>query len=109
MFLAGHFHVASEFLQGMNSDIENLDSHVILLKYLADANEVQVAIGHVKKVRETSPSMLRAIVTKLVAASHSSPSRSEPILSWLQAVGEKCLDGADEFWKDLRGSYAGYL
>lgn len=105
----GHFRVASDFLHGMNSDIRNVDSHVVLLKYLADANEVQLGIEHAKKVRETSPSLLRSIVNKVVAASHSSSSRSEPFLSWLQSAGEKCLDGTDNFRKDLHGSYAGYL
>ncbi|GKV26127.1 hypothetical protein SLEP1_g35478 [Rubroshorea leprosula] len=104
----GHFHVASKLLHGLNTDIGSSDSHVVLLKSLADAKEVQLAIEHMKKVQETSPSKLQAISAKL-AVSLSSTSRSEPILLLLQAIGEKCLDGKNDVWKEMHGSSAGYF
>lgn len=63
------------------------DSHVILLKCLADAKEVPSAIEHIKRVKKSSPSMLRVISTELLI-SLSSSSKPEPILQMLQAMQE---------------------
>lgn len=84
---AGLFPAASKLLCGLTFDIAHSSSHVILLKYLADAGEVPIAIEHVKWVRETSPSMLQMISAKL-SASLSSSSKPELILGLLQKVQE---------------------
>ncbi|KAJ4729495.1 Pentatricopeptide repeat-containing protein [Melia azedarach] len=87
----GHFLVAAKLLRGLATDIGHSDAHVILLKCLADAREVQIAIEHIKWIRETSPSMLQVISTELLA-SLSSSSQPEPILQLLHALHERCLD-----------------
>lgn len=89
---AGHFLVATKLLCGLSSDLGHSDSHVILLKSLADAREVEMAIEHIKWVRESSPTMLQEISTELFASLPSSlPSSSypEPILLLLHALQEK--------------------
>lgn len=86
---AGLFPAASKLLCGLTYDIAHSSSHVILLKCLADAGEVPIAVEHIKWVRETSPSMLQMISTELLA-SLSSPSTPEPVLQVLQTVREMC-------------------
>lgn len=88
---AGHFLVATKLLRGLSSDLGHSDSHVILLKSLADAREVEMAIEHIKWIQESSPTMLQEISAELFA-SLSSSSYPEPILLLLHALQEKCLD-----------------
>lgn len=89
MILAGHFHAASRLLCGIVSDIEQSNSHVILLKCLLEVAEIPVAIEHITSVGKNSASMLPAICNKLVA-SVSSLSKAEPLLQFLQAMQERC-------------------
>lgn len=91
MLLAGHFLVAVKFLHGLAPDMGHSESHVILLKCLADAREIQVAIEHIKWLQKTSPSILQVIATEL-SALLSSLSQPEPILQLLQAVQENSLN-----------------
>ncbi|KAK9272952.1 hypothetical protein L1049_003331 [Liquidambar formosana] len=51
----GHFLAASELLSGLSDDIRHSDSHVILLKCLADAREISIAIKHIKQVADSCP------------------------------------------------------
>lgn len=83
----GLFLAASKLLCGISHDVTQSDSHVTLLKYLADAEEIPVAIEHIKWVRQTSPSMLQIISAELLA-SLSSSSRPEPTLQLLQTIRE---------------------
>ncbi|XP_008231088.1 PREDICTED: pentatricopeptide repeat-containing protein At5g14080 isoform X2 [Prunus mume] len=84
---AGFFLDASKLLCGLSNDVAQSDSHVILLKYLADAKEIPVAIEHVKWVRQTSPSMLQIVSAELLA-SLSSSSRLEPTRQLVQTIQE---------------------
>ena len=84
---AGHFLAASKLLCSVTCDIRHSDSHVILLKCLADSREVPIAIEHIERVRKDSPSTLQVICTELLA-SLSSCSKSEAILQLLQAINE---------------------
>ncbi|KAK6280347.1 hypothetical protein POUND7_020614 [Theobroma cacao] len=103
----GQFLVASKLLCGLSSDIIHSDSHVVMLKCLADAKEIQFAIQHIQWIQETSPSMLQTIFTKL-AASLSSTSRPDSIEQLLQAIQEKCLlDSNMHSWKDTSGAHTG--
>ncbi|XP_068334650.1 pentatricopeptide repeat-containing protein At5g14080 [Pyrus communis] len=83
----GLFLAASKLLCGISHDVTESDSHVTLLKYLADAEEIPVAIEHIKWVRQTAPSMLQIISAELLA-SLSSSSRPEPTLQLLQTIRE---------------------
>ncbi|XP_062105404.1 pentatricopeptide repeat-containing protein At5g14080 [Humulus lupulus] len=87
----GLFLAASELLCRLEYDPLHSDSHVILLKCLANAEEVPIAIKHMKWVQETSSSMLQVISAELSASVSSSP-KPEPILQLLKATEENlCL------------------
>nr|KYP44006.1 Pentatricopeptide repeat-containing protein At5g14080 family [Cajanus cajan] len=81
----GHLTSASKLLCSLNHDIGHAESHVILLKCLADAQEIPIAIEHLKWVQEKSPSMLQDICTGLLA-SLSSATCPEPMLEFLQRI-----------------------
>lgn len=101
MLHAGHFLAASELLSGLSDDIRHSDSHVILLKCLADAREISIAIKHIKQVADSSPSMLQTISTELFASFSSSSSKPEPILQLFQAMQEECLVSNNDIMKFL--------
>ncbi|KAK9037218.1 hypothetical protein V6N11_022137 [Hibiscus sabdariffa] len=84
----GQFLVASKLLCVLNTDIAHSDTHVAMLKWLADAKEIQFAINHIQRVRETSLLTLQAIFSKLVTTV-SSTSRSDSIGQLLHAIKEK--------------------
>ncbi|MBA0842240.1 hypothetical protein Goarm_002082 [Gossypium armourianum] len=85
----GQFPVASKLLCVLNSDIAHSDTHVVMLKWLADAKEIQLAIKHIQRVRGTSPSILQAIFSKLAASvsSTSGPNSTEQLLQAIQEEG----------------------
>ncbi|XP_020533505.1 pentatricopeptide repeat-containing protein At5g14080 [Jatropha curcas] len=83
----GQFLLASQLLCSLPDGVGNSDSHVVLLKCLADADEVPLAIEHVKQVRGLSPSMLQVIYTELLALLSSS-SKPETISCLLQSLCE---------------------
>ncbi|KAE8021300.1 hypothetical protein FH972_007204 [Carpinus fangiana] len=83
----GHFEAASKLLCDLTCDIGHPDSHVILLKCLADAREYTAAIEHIKQVGKASPSMLQDIFSELLV-SLSSSSKPEPISQLLHAMQE---------------------
>lgn len=103
MCYAGYFLVASKFLCDLSHDVGHLDAHVVLLKCLADSEEVPIAVEHVKQIRGNSPSILQVICTKLLAFSSSS-SNPEPILRLLQALSQECvisIDSGNDSWKHV--------
>ncbi|CAK9183711.1 unnamed protein product [Ilex paraguariensis] len=96
----GHFLAASKLLRDCTSDIGDSDSHVILLKCLADAREVPIAIEHIKWIGDESPLMLYAICTELLA-SHSSSSKPDPTMQLIQAMQEKRLVSKNDSRQDM--------
>ncbi|XP_059598829.1 pentatricopeptide repeat-containing protein At5g14080 isoform X2 [Vitis vinifera] len=96
----GNFLFASKLLCGLTYDVGHSDSHVIFLKYLADASEISTAIEHIKWVGDTLPSMLPTISTELFALLASS-SKPEPILQMLLAMQEKSPLPYNDSWKEL--------
>lgn len=85
VFHAGHLTDASNLLCGLNHDIGRAELHVILLKCLADSQEIRIAIEHLNWVQEKSPSMLQDICTGLLGAL-SSATCPDPILQFLQRI-----------------------
>lgn len=81
----GHLPDASKLLCSLNHDIGHAESHVILLECLADAQEIPIAIEHLKWVQEKSPAMLQDICSGLLA-SLSSAACPEPLLQFLQQI-----------------------
>ncbi|XP_014523859.1 pentatricopeptide repeat-containing protein At5g14080 [Vigna radiata var. radiata] len=81
----GHHMAASKLLCSLNHDIGCAESHIILLKSLSDAQEIPIAIEHLKWVQEKSPLILRDICTALLD-SLSSATCPEPMLQFLQRI-----------------------
>lgn len=81
---AGLYPAASGLLCRLSFNVARSDSHVVLLKCLADAKEIPVAIEHIKWIRQASPSMLQTISNELASVS-SSPT-PEPISQLLQTI-----------------------
>ncbi|XP_061339104.1 pentatricopeptide repeat-containing protein At5g14080 [Gastrolobium bilobum] len=81
----GHLMAASKLLCSLNHDMGHAQSHLTLLKYLADAKEIPIAIEHLTWVQERSPSMVQDICAGLLA-SLSSATCPEPILQFLQRI-----------------------
>ncbi|KAJ8752541.1 hypothetical protein K2173_004829 [Erythroxylum novogranatense] len=96
----GQYLVASNFLSGLTYDIGHSDSHLVLLKHLAEAEEVPIAIDHLRRVHANSPSILREIVSELLAFLSSS-SKPEPVLHLLQVMRDQCLDPNNDTFKYL--------
>ncbi|KAA8548252.1 hypothetical protein F0562_004487 [Nyssa sinensis] len=84
----GHFLAASRLLCGFTNDMGHSDSHVLFLKCLVDAREIQIAIEHIKWTGDNAPLMLQGICSELLG-SLSSSSKPELILQLLQSVQEK--------------------
>ncbi|MED6217958.1 hypothetical protein PIB30_022576 [Stylosanthes scabra] len=81
----GYLMDASKLLCNLNNDIENTEAHVVLLKCLAEAKEIPIAIEHLKWIKQKSPLMLQDICAGLLA-SISSATFPEPILELLQKI-----------------------
>ncbi|EEF49404.1 pentatricopeptide repeat-containing protein, putative [Ricinus communis] len=96
----GQFLAATKLLCGPAHDIGHSDSHVVLLKCLADAEEMSIAVEHIKQIREASSLMLQVISSEL-SALLSSSSKSESILFLLEAISDKCIESNDEPWKHV--------
>jgi hypothetical protein len=84
-FRAGHMTAASKLLCSLGHDIGRGESHVVLLKCLADTRQSPIAIEHLRWIQDKSPSMLHDICTGLLA-SLSVSKCPEPILQFLQSM-----------------------
>ncbi|XP_071703046.1 pentatricopeptide repeat-containing protein At5g14080 [Rutidosis leptorrhynchoides] len=80
----GQFRVASDLVHDYTSTF-NSESHMMLLKCLADAGEIDVAIEHMTKVGQLSPSMLHELRVELLS-SLSSSSKSQKILELVRVI-----------------------
>ncbi|GAU23198.1 hypothetical protein TSUD_172260 [Trifolium subterraneum] len=80
-----HLTAASKLLCSLGHDIGSAESHVVLLKCLADARQSPIAIEHLRWVQDKLPSMLQDICTGLLA-SLSVSKCPEPILQFLQRM-----------------------
>ncbi|CAN1341971.1 Pentatricopeptide repeat-containing protein At5g14080 [Linum perenne] len=88
------FLLSCKVLQGLSNDIGHTDSHVVLMKCLAEANEFRAAAEHVKWIQDTSPSMFHTIVSE-VSASLSSSINPGLLQQLVQAMSEQGVDFRD--------------
>ncbi|KAG2285590.1 hypothetical protein Bca52824_045194 [Brassica carinata] len=68
-----------------NEHLEHTSAHVVLLKCVADAKEVEVGIKHMKWIKEVSPSLVHTICSDL-SASFCSSSDPDSILPFIRAL-----------------------
>ncbi|KAK1281609.1 Pentatricopeptide repeat-containing protein [Acorus calamus] len=97
---AGDFKAASKTLCDLPPDVENSASHVILLKSLVDAADVNTAINHVDWIRENSDWKFEAISTQLIASLSTCPD-PEPLIQLLRVMHEKGVVSDAGLWRDL--------
>ncbi|XP_008777847.1 pentatricopeptide repeat-containing protein At5g14080 isoform X1 [Phoenix dactylifera] len=100
----GNFGAASSVIHGLPSNIENSDSHVILLKSLTDAGEVEMAIKHIEWVGNNSPFKLQAILDELLSSLSTAPNL-EPILQLLRTMHDHGLVSDNSPWANLLDGY----
>ncbi|KAG7555209.1 Pentatricopeptide repeat [Arabidopsis suecica] len=80
----GHFSEASQLLRE-KEHLEHTMAHVVLLKCVADAKEVEIGIRHMKWIKEVSPSLVHTISSDLLA-SFCSSSDPDSILPFIRAI-----------------------
>ncbi|ESQ41369.1 hypothetical protein EUTSA_v10012953mg [Eutrema salsugineum] len=80
----GHFAEASQLLR-KREHLEHTGAHVVLLKCVADAKEVEIGIRHMKWIKEVSPSLVHTISSDLLA-SFCSSSDPDSILPFIHAL-----------------------
>lgn len=59
-------------LCGWYNDVKYANSHAMMLKCMADAGELALAIEHMKWASDNSPSVLHAVIAELLASLSSS-------------------------------------
>ncbi|XP_068665629.1 pentatricopeptide repeat-containing protein At5g14080 [Aristolochia californica] len=97
----GKFSVALKVMQGLSSsDIDDSNSHVTLLKSLAESGEINVGINHIKWVRINQPWKLQRITNKLVQ-SLSFSLKMEPTLRLLHAMHQIGIAFENDSWINL--------
>lgn len=80
----GHFGEASKLLRE-REHLEHTSAHVVLLKCVADAKEVEIGIRHMKWIKEVSPSLVGAISSDMLG-SFCSSSDPDSILPFIRAL-----------------------
>lgn len=72
LFLAGFLLPASKLLRELTCGIGCLESHLTLLRYLADTGELSLGSEHLQWIADKSPALLHAIQPELAASLSSS-------------------------------------
>ncbi|KAJ8546449.1 hypothetical protein K7X08_019032 [Anisodus acutangulus] len=96
----GNLVPAMELLRSQSTDIAFLESHLIFLKFLADAGEISLAVEHVKWIQGKSPLMHQALSNEILA-SISSSSKPDPILKLFQVMQENRLNITNDLGKEM--------
>lgn len=100
MLLTGYHVAASKLLCGFSHELGRTESHVVLLKFLADAGEVSTALKHVMYLREVDPSVLEIIFAELLAVLPTS-SKPENLMQIFKAMPENWLQSNEHAWKNF--------
>uniref|UniRef100_A0A0A9HMD7 Pentacotripeptide-repeat region of PRORP domain-containing protein n=2 Tax=Arundo donax TaxID=35708 RepID=A0A0A9HMD7_ARUDO len=102
----GNFKGAISVMCCVPSNVESMNSHVILLKNLTDAGEVEMAIEHVKWIRSNCSSSLHNIMNELVASLSTSASLQHVTKLIQYLYSERLVDEADPWMKLIGNMYA---
>lgn len=98
--IAGYLVPAMELLHDQSTDTAFLDSHLIFLKFLADAEEISLAVEHLKWIQGKSPLMHLAVSNEILA-SISSSSKPDPIFKLFQVMQQNLLTCTNELGKEM--------
>ncbi|KAK9161308.1 hypothetical protein Syun_007649 [Stephania yunnanensis] len=96
----GHLLAASKVIQGLIPESGNASCHVFLLRCFVEAGEFQMAIEHMKWIKDTAPSISQVLSSELVA-SLSYSLKPEPILQLLRLLKENDMVPDNDTWMDL--------
>lgn len=99
----GNFKAALNVMCNVPSNVENLNSHIILLKYLTDVGEVEMAIEHLKWIRSNCSSNFENVMNELMASLSTSASLQHvtKLIQYLHS--QRLVDDADP-WMRLMGN-----
>ncbi|RCV42709.1 hypothetical protein SETIT_9G237800v2 [Setaria italica] len=98
----GNFKVALSVMCSVPSNVENLNSHVILLKNLTDIGEVEMALEHLKWIRSNCSSNFQNIMNELMASLSTSASLQH-VTKLMQYLNSQRLVDDDNPWMKLIG------
>lgn len=100
LFYAGNYIEASNVMHGLPSNIEDSGSHVILLKSLTDAGEIEMAVKHMEWIKGNFSSKFQIVLTELIASLSTAP-KLEPVLQLLRLMHVRGLISNDDPWMKM--------
>ncbi|KAJ1295406.1 hypothetical protein BS78_01G221300 [Paspalum vaginatum] len=96
----GNFKTALSVMCSVPSNVENLNSNIILLKNLTDVGEVEVALEHLKWIRSNCGSNFQNIMNELMASLSTSASLQH-VTKLIEYLDSHRLIGDTDPWKKL--------
>ena len=88
------------------SNVDNLNSHVILLKNLTDVGEVEMVMKHLKWIRSNCSSNFQNIMNELMASLSTSASLQH-VTKLIQCLhSQRLVDDANPWMKLMQNVYA---
>ncbi|CAM0876637.1 unnamed protein product [Alopecurus aequalis] len=104
--ISGSFKTALSVMFGLPSNIESSNAHVILLKCLTDAEEIEMALEHIKWIRRYCGSMFQNIMNELMASLSTSASL-QPVTKLVRYLHSQGLvDEVSPWTKLIENAYA---
>ncbi|CAL4925217.1 unnamed protein product [Urochloa decumbens] len=102
----GNFKVALNVMCSVPSRVENMNSHIILLKNLTDVGEVEMAIEHLIWIRSNCSSDFENIMNELMASLSTSASLQHVTKLIQNLHSQRLVDDADPWMKLMGNVYA---
>ncbi|XP_047092678.1 pentatricopeptide repeat-containing protein At5g14080-like isoform X2 [Lolium rigidum] len=102
----GSFKAALSVMFSVPSNIETSNSHVILLKFLTDAEEIEMALEHIKWIKRCCSSTFQGIMNELMASLSTSASL-QPVTKLVRYLHSQGLvDEVGPWMKMIENVYA---
>ncbi|KAM0898972.1 hypothetical protein ACQ4PT_021593 [Festuca glaucescens] len=102
----GNLKAALSVMFSVPSNIESSNSHVILLKFLTDAEEIEMALEHIKWIKRCCSSTFQDIMNELMASLSTSASL-QPVTKLVRYLHSQGLvDEVDPWMKLIDNAYA---
>ncbi|KAM0924835.1 hypothetical protein ACQ4PT_004742 [Festuca glaucescens] len=102
----GSFKAALSVMFSVPSNIESSNSHVILLKFLTDAEEIEMALEHIKWIKRCCSSTFQGIMNELMASLSTSASL-QPVTKLVRYLHSQGLvDEVGPWMKMIENVYA---
>jgi pentatricopeptide repeat protein len=103
---SGNLKAALSVMFSVPSNIESSNSHVILLKFLTDAKEIEMALEHIKWIKRCCSSTFQGIMNELMASLSTSASL-QPVTKLVRYLHSQGLvDEVGPWMKMIENVYA---